>query len=97
MGTLLEILKGIFFFLTIVVGLFFLRGDVIISAQYYDIVRQVLMPGYLIFYGTMLGYIISRIWIGYDEEKPNKNQIYTKSFLIGIGIGILLAIIYIFI
>gem|GEM_PF-3558793 len=45
----------------------------------------------------MLGYIISRLWIGYDEDKPNKNEIYSKSFLIGIGTGIVLAGIYIFI
>jgi hypothetical protein len=70
---------------------------VIVGEEYYDIVRQILMPGYLLFCGTMIGYIISRIWIGYDDEKPNKNQIYTRSFLIGIGIGVVLAVIYILI
>jgi hypothetical protein len=80
-----------------VVGLFFLRGKVIIGAEYYDLVRQTLMPGYLIFCGTMLGYIISRLRIGYDEDRPNRNQIYTQSFLIGVGIGVMLASIYIFI
>ena len=92
-----------FFFLTIIVGLFFLRGEIIIGTQYYDIIRQILMPGYLIFCGTMIGYIISRLWVGYDEDvdpatgKPDKHQIYTQSFLIGIGSGIVLASIYIFI
>lgn len=55
------------------------------------------MPGYLIFCGIMLGYIIGRIQIGYDDEKQDTTKIYTKSFLIGISIGIVLALIYIII
>lgn len=97
MGLLLEVLKWIFFFLTIIIGIFFVRGKDIIWVNYYDTVRQILMPGYLIFCWIMLGYIISRVWIGYDDDIPNKDQIYTKSFIIWVSIGIILAIIYIFI
>ena len=73
-----------FFFLTIIIGIFSIRGKDIVGDQYYDITRQILMPGYLIFCGMMIGYIISRVWIGYDEDlDPVKNkQITTKSFLI---------------
>lgn len=99
MGMLLEMLKWIFFFLTVLIGLFFLRGQVIVGPAYYDIVRQIVMPGYLLFCGCMIGYIISRIRMGYDDEieYAKKNMIYTRSFIIGISIGIVLAVIYIFI
>ncbi|MFA5747813.1 MAG: hypothetical protein WC872_01735 [Candidatus Absconditabacterales bacterium] len=94
MGIFFEILKGIFFFLTVIVGIFFLRGEIILNSQYYDVIKQFLMPGYLIFCGIMIGYIISRIRLGYDDEHPDKHKIYINSFLIGIIIGVILAIIY---
>lgn len=49
MNTLFEIIKGIFFFLTIVVGLFLLRGSVIFGPEYELLIKQILMPGYLVF------------------------------------------------
>lgn len=97
MNVFFEIIKGIFFFLTIIVGLFFLRGSILISPEYYTIVKQLLLPGYLIFCGMMFGYIMSRLRLGYDEDHPQKNKIYIRSFITGISIGIVLAVIYIFI
>lgn len=92
---LIEICKWIFFFLTVVVGLFFLRGENIMSANAVMITRDILMPGYMIFAGIMLGYILWHIQIGYEEDKTQATKIYTKFFLIGTGIWILLGIIYI--
>lgn len=46
---LMEICKGIFFFLSMIVGLFFLRGANIMSAETLEITRDILMPGYMIF------------------------------------------------
>jgi hypothetical protein len=76
-----EVIKGIFFFLTIMVGLFFLRGSILISPEYYNIVKQLLIPGYLVFCGMMFGYIISRLRLGYDEDHPKKTKIYIRSFI----------------
>ena len=97
MSTFFEIIKGIFFFLTVVVGLFLLRGSVIFGPEYQLLIKQILMPGYLVFCGTMFGYIIARIQLGYDDEHPHKNKIYVRSFIIGIIIGMVLAITYMFI
>jgi hypothetical protein len=44
MNTLFEIIKGIFFFLTIVVGLFLLRGSVIFGPEYALVIKQIVMP-----------------------------------------------------
>lgn len=97
MSVFFEFIKWIFFFLTIVVGLFFLRGTILIAPEYYMIVKQLLMPGYLVFCGMMFGYIIARLRLGYEEEHPQKTKIYVRSFIIGISFGVLLAVFYIFI
>lgn len=70
--------------MTIVVGLFLLRGSVIFGPEYYVWIKQMLMPGYLLLCGVMFGYIAARIQIGYEEEHPKKNKIYIQSFIIGI-------------
>ena len=97
MNTLFEVIKWVFFFLTIAIGLFLIRGGVILSPEYYLLIKQMLMPGYLVFCGTMFWYIIARVQLGYDEEHPNKNKIYIRSFVFGVLLGVILAIIYIFI
>jgi len=94
MSIFFEIIKWIFLFLTIVVWLFFLRWDIVFSPEYYIIIKQILMPWYLVFCGMMFGYIMSRIWMWYDEEHPKKNKIYIQSFIWWIIIGVALALIY---
>lgn len=93
----IEICKGIFFFLSIIIWLFFLRWDVIIGQQYYIIIKEILMPWYLIFCGIMLGYILARIQVWYDDEQGDYTKVLTKSFLIWTSIWVVLAIIYILI
>ena len=57
-----------------------------------------LMPGYLLLCGVMVGYLVSLIWAGKDTEDTVasiKEQILKTSFIIGIVVGILLALGYI--
>ena len=65
------------------------------SEQTLTITRDILLPGYMIFSWIMLGYILAHIQIGYEEDKSQATKIYTKFFLIGVWIGLLLGIIYI--
>jgi hypothetical protein len=81
--------------MSMIVGLFFLRGTDLLSDGVFDVLKQVLMPWYLIFCGIMLGYILARINIWYTESTDDHTKIYTKFFTIGIGIGIVLAFVYI--
>lgn len=94
MFVLLEVLKGVFFFLTVVVSLFFLRGEVVIWPEHYDIVKQIMMPGYLLFCGIMFGYIVAHLWSGNDEDNPHRVKIFAKSFMIGLGVGLFMAVTY---
>lgn len=95
MAFFMEICKWIFFFITMILGLFFLRWKDIVNQQSFVVIKEVLMPWYLIFCGIMLWYILARINIGYNEQHENEAKIYTKYFLIGISLWIILAIIYI--
>ena len=97
MNTFFEIIKGIFFFLTVVVGLFLLRGGVVFGPENQLLIKQLLMPGYLVFCGTMFGYIVARVQLGYEEDHPHKNKIYVRSFIFGVVLGVVLAILYMFI
>ena len=100
MAILMEVLKSIFFFLSIAVGVFFVRGETMMGSSAYATTKILLLPGYLLFCGTTIGYLISRMWMGYNEEKldqAEKTKIYTKSFMIGLGLGVILALLSILI
>ncbi len=59
---------------------------------------MILMPGYLLLCGVMVGYLVSIIWAWKDTEDTAlsvKEQILKTSFIIGIVVGILLALGYI--
>ncbi len=93
MKTFFEILKWFFFFLTIIVALFFLRWEILFSNNIYEIVKSFIMPWYLIFCGLMIWYLIAHIRSKEDDSKT----VYTKSFIAGIAIGIILSLSYMFI
>ena len=56
---------------------------------------MILMPGYLLLCGVMVGYLVSIIWAWKDTALSVKEQILKTSFIIGIVVGILLALGYI--
>lgn len=91
-----EALKWVFFFLSIIVWLFFLRGDVFLWDQTFNLAKQIVMPGYLLFCGVMIWYVIANI----KEQNTiktlnNQDSMLVKTFLLGIGIWVFLAVLYI--
>ena len=97
MSIFFEMVKGFFFALSVAVGILFLRGEIILGGSY-DSVKTFLMPGYLVFCGLMVGYLVSHIWLSsYDAPTLEQaNAIYVKSFLLGIVTGVVLALAYMF-
>ena len=98
MAILFQVLRGGFYFLTLIMGVFLLRGEIIFGENTSKILMLILMPGYLLLCGVMIGYLISIIWAGKDTEDTAlsvKEQILKTSFIIGIVVGILLAFGYI--
>ncbi|MDR0282951.1 MAG: hypothetical protein LBI53_06845 [Candidatus Peribacteria bacterium] len=77
----------------------YLRGDILFSDQAFDLIKIILVPGYLIFCGLIIGYLIATLRAGREQYQDfdNKEKIAIKSFIIGIIAGIVLAILYLFI
>ena len=98
MAILFQVLRGGFYFLTLIMGVFLLRGEIIFGENTSKILMLILMPGYLLLCGVMVWYLISIIWAGKDTEDialSVKEQILKTSFIIGIVAGILFALGYI--
>lgn len=85
--------------MTLVMGIFLLRGEIIFGQSLFSVLKEVLMPGYLLLCGIMVGYLISVIWQGKAAQGRKlsfQEASLRTSFLIGIGVGLLLALGYVF-
>ena len=73
-----------------------MRGEVLFGGNF-ELIKSILIPGYLVFCGLMLWYLIATFWVGNEryKEEINKERIATRSFLIGSVCGIVFAVIYI--
>lgn len=96
MRTLFKVLRWFFYFLTIVTGIVYMRGEVLFEWNF-ELIKSILIPGYLVFCGLMLGYLIATFWVGNEKykEEIDKERIATRSFLIGSVCGIIFALVYI--
>lgn len=96
MVILFEIIKFLFFLLTMLIAMFFLRGNYILPNESFTFMGKILLPLYLILCGVMIGYIISQIMIAKGDEETSVSRVYVKSFTIGIILGVITALLYIF-
>ncbi len=96
MQLLYKIIKIFYYILTTVIGVFFLRWELLFGS-FYNQILEYLIPGYLVFCGLMIGYVISRLTdSATDDDQDTPHLVSMKSFVIGIVIGIVLALLYIF-
>ncbi len=89
------IVKIIYYILTIFVGVFFLRWELLFGTAYTSLLEYVI-PGYLVLCGIMFGYVISKLATINMEDLNNYNAVQLRSFVIGTVVGVGLALIYIF-
>ena len=96
MRTLFKVLRGFFYFLTIVMGVVYMRGEILFEWNF-DLIKAILIPWYLIFCGLMVWYLIATFWVGNEKyvEDINKERIATRSFLIWCIIWIIFALLYV--
>ena len=92
MYTFYEVMKWFFFFATIAIGAVFLRWELIWWAEQYLHIKSMIIPGYLVFCGIIIGYIIAHM---IQNQSEQKEKTYVISFIIGTTIGIILALSYI--
>lgn len=100
MAILFQILRRVFYFTTLIMGVFLIRWELFFGEYLFTTIGMILMPGYLLFCGCMVGYLISLIWAGKNidaQMSEVKENILKKSFLIGIIVGLALAMLFIFI
>lgn len=93
MKAFFDIITWFFFFLSILVGLFLLRWEILFSWDVYVIIKNILVPGYLVITWLMVGYFVANIW---SKQDSDEKKVYTKSFLIGILCWVILALVYMF-
>ena len=100
MAILFQILRRVFYFTTLIMGVFLIRWELFFWEYLFTTIGMILMPGYLLFCGCMVGHLISLIWAGKSidaQMSEVKENILKKSFLIGIIVGLALAMLFIFI
>jgi len=97
MRTLFKVLRWFFYFLTIVTGIVFMRGEVLFDESVFKLIKTILIPWYLVFCGLMMWYLIATFWVGNEKykEEIDKERIATRSFLIGSILWIVFALLYI--
>lgn len=93
MKTFFEIIIWFFFFLSIVVGLFLLRWEILFSEDVYILIKNILVTGYLVLTWLMIWYFVASIW---SKQNSDEKKVYSKSFLIGVVSGVILALVYMF-
>lgn len=73
-----------------------MRGEVLFEKNF-ELIKLIIVPGYLVFCGLMMWYLIATFRVGREKykEEINKERIATRSFLIGSICGIAFALTYI--
>lgn len=82
-----------------VVGIVYIRGNVLFDAEIENLLKLTLVPWYLICCGLIIGYLIATLWAGRPtyQDFDNKEKIAIKSFIIGIVLWLVFAFVYIFV
>jgi formate hydrogenlyase subunit 4 len=92
-----EVIKWFFFMMTIVLALFLAKWTSIFPADVATQLQQILLPGYLLFCGIILGYVIAIFQVEPARHTPSQqHRIYKQGFLIGCLVGVAFALVYIF-
>lgn len=62
----------------------------------YTLILEYIIPWYFLLCGLMIGYVISQIALLTRDSDEYNESIQMKIFVIWLGIGIILALLYIF-
>lgn len=97
MAVFFEVIKFIFFAMSVAVGFLLIKGDAYMSGELLTIVKWITIPWYLVMSGLMMGYIITQLTMpSYIVDTKHENKIYLKGFFIGLVMGLVLAMVYVF-
>ncbi len=88
-----EVIKMFFLGITILIWLLYWKGSVLFDATSLATLKQLLLPGYIVLCGVMIGYMLSRGW---SHESHDQTNTWLNTFLLGCGLGVVGALIVIF-
>ncbi len=97
MTTLFESVKLVFFLVTMAIAFLLFKGETIFPAQSVADMRTMVMPGYLVLCGLLLGYVTYLLRTRGDISEEQQHRISIQSFIIGIMLGIMFALINTFV
>lgn len=84
MTVLFESVKLIFFLMTIAIAFLLFKGESIFPAQSVDHMRTLIMPGYLVLCGLLVGYITFLLRTSRVSDEEQLHRVSVQSFIIGI-------------
>ena len=74
-----------------------MRGEVLFGWNF-DLIKNMLIPWYLVFCGLMLWYLVATFWVWREKykEEVNKERIATRSLIVWVVCWVIFNIIYLF-
>ena len=93
MWTIFNVSKLVFFALTVLIGMFTLRGKHAINPETFQLLLKIILPAYMVFSGIMLGYIIWYL-LSLKKNKENDEQSFKIWFIIWGILGAIMASIF---
>lgn len=94
---LFDIMKGVFFFFSVIAALVVLRGSMLFGESAAKIATMIVVPGYLVLCGIMVAYIVLQLWkVSHEDDIPS-SPLLVKTFVGGLLLGAILAVIYVLI
>ena len=93
-----EVLKWLFFIISIFFWLFFIKWKSFLDQNIFEIIKNFLMPGYLILCGIMIWYFITSFFAAkYENTNPEiVNKIYSRWFIFWLILWVVIAILNIY-
>lgn len=97
MAIFFEVIKWFFFIMSVFLWVFKIKGKDLISADTFGIIDSFVMPWYLVFCGIMVWYFITSFFASkYEYDKELSNKIYSRWFIFGLILWVILAILNIY-
>lgn len=89
------IVKILYYIVTICVGVFFLRWELLFD-EYYATILLYMIPWYLVLCGIMFGYVVAKLWMLNVDDPQKHNWILFKTFVLGVLLWVGLSLSYVF-
>lgn len=92
MAIVYQVLKVVFILLSVALWLLYRKWAMLFTTSTVSIIKQLVLPGYIVLCGVMIGYLLFRGW----SNEEHQEHTWLNTFLLWCGLGVIGALIYIF-